>query len=114
MSAMSEEEEPEKHPFKAGVLFRNVFDTSKDRPTQAAKDKIHGNVKNCVFCTSGLYDGLNHVVPANTSYQETPMYLAPGCSSCNKKYAKTLTLQNDANLVVCRRKAKAKTFYVMK
>ena len=85
----SQQLQESKH-FNKGTKFQNVFKSSLVPVTQGDKDNYHGNRKNCVFCEVGNYDSLNHVVPINNttaiSSKTDAIYLAPGCSSCNKKY----------------------------
>ncbi|KAH3761197.1 hypothetical protein Pelo_6970 [Pelomyxa schiedti] len=98
-----------------GTLWRNVLCTQGDPVPMAAKQLIPDTRKNCCFCSSGAYDGLNHVVSANTSCDTTTAYyLAPACTMCNKSYG-ILKLRERSLFVVPsdRKTLTATKFYVM-
>ena len=87
---MAEEKE-----FKKGAEFQNVMATTDSPPTQDEKGNVHKSTKDCVFYSEGKYEGLNHVVPIHSPVKigiSSPVYLAPGCASCNRRYADTLIL----------------------
>lgn len=108
-------EDYQRKRFKEGSTWNNVFYSSFAPVQRIAKDSIHWNQKYCVFCNSGEYDGLNHVVSTSSRKDEiNAVYLAPGCRKCNKSYD-ALTLQTDCTFLIDDRADYVrKSFYVMK